>query len=323
MKLVLDQGVELHALNHTTVFCTCTRKSSCKHEATRAAEEFGVPITVKNVTEEFLRVIENPRHGYGSNVNPCIDCRILLMRSARELMEEIGARFAVTGEVLGERPMSQRRDTMRLIEREAGLENLVVRPLCAHALDPSIPEREGWADREKFMGITGRRRTPQIELAREFGLNDYPCPAGGCRLTEPGFSWRMRDLLAHEGLSVNDVQLLKVGRHFRLGPRIRAVVGRNEEENEVLLALSREGDSLLELSGVSGPVAVVRGPAGEPDLRRAAAITAHYTKARDVDVVEVTVRSGRGVSPRQIEVQPARREDVEALMIAVQQHAGE
>ncbi|MFP4177100.1 MAG: hypothetical protein ACLFT2_07710 [Candidatus Brocadiia bacterium] len=165
MKMMLDQGVELHAYNHTTSFCTCTSRSSCRHEAARAADEMGVPLTVENVTEKMLRLIENPPHGYGSEVNPCIDCRILLFSRARTLMEKIGAKFVVTGEVLGERPMSQRLEAMGLIEREAGLEDLVVRPLCAKTLPPTRLERKEWVDRNRLKGITGRRRIPQMELA--------------------------------------------------------------------------------------------------------------------------------------------------------------
>ena len=316
MKLLLDQGVQLHAFNHVTLFCTCTAHSSCKHEATKAAEQFGVPLTVKNVTEELLEVVKNPKHGYGSGVNPCIDCRIMLFRNARRLMEETGAAFIVTGEVLGERPMSQRKDAMRLIERESGLDGLVVRPLCALVLEPSIPEKEGWVDRDKFKAITGRRRLPQMALAKELGIGDYPCPAGGCRLTEPGFAHRMRDLLEHEpDFSVNDVQLLKLGRHYRLSPSVKAVVGRNEAENAALQALRREGDVLLEVADFPGPLTVVRGPAERAELLRAAAITARHSKARNEPVATVCVSDGRSGAREELQVRPAEESDVRSQMV--------
>jgi hypothetical protein len=312
MKLLLDQGVELHALNHTTIFCTCTARASCKHEALKAADEFGVPISVRNVTEEFLRVIANPRYGYGSGVNPCIDCRIMLLRSARALMPEVGAAFVATGEVLGERPMSQRRDAMYLIERQAGLQGLVVRPLCAQALEPSIPEREGWVDRARFKAITGRGRRPQIELAGQIGVRDYPCPAGGCRLTEPGFSRRMKDLMAHEGLSLDDVRLLRVGRHFRLAPAARLVVARDEEENRHVRALARPGDRLLEAEGVSGPLSLLRGDGGADAVAMAARVTARYGRGRELQTVSVSVG---GPTAERICVAPASDEEVERLRV--------
>jgi tRNA U34 2-thiouridine synthase MnmA/TrmU len=316
MELVLEQRIELHALNHVTAFCTCTRRSSCKHEAAKAAEECAVPISVRNVTEEFLRIIEDPPHGYGSRVNPCIDCRILLMRNARGLMAEVGARFVVTGEVLGERPMSQRREAMELIEREAGLEGLVVRPLCARALQPSVPEEKGWVDRSRFMAITGRRRIPQMELAAKLGVRDYPCPAGGCRLTDPGFAARMRDLLRYDRpLEVNDVQLLRVGRHFRLSRSVKAVVGRDEKENEVLGRLREPEDASLELCDVPGPMTILRGTAGGEETELAGALTARYSKARDLAEVSVSVRCGDKDAPRRIRVRPARDEQIDAMKI--------
>lgn len=288
MKMMLDQGIELHAYNHTTAFCTCTSRKSCKHEAVKAAEEFDIPLEVVNVTQKFLRVIESPEHGYGSGVNPCLDCRIMLFRGARELMEKIGARFVVTGEVLGERPMSQRREAMDLIEREAGLEGKVVRPLCAQAMDPTIPEEKGWVDRKKMKRITGRRRVPQMELAEEIGIGDYPCPAGGCRLTDPGYAARMEDLLEYAApLSVNDVQLLKFGRHFRLADDVKVIVGRDEEENKCVDHLARDEDYRVELAETTGPLTLVRGRPCPKQLQLAGAITVRYSSCRDEERVPV------------------------------------
>jgi len=312
MKLLLEQGVELHALNHVTVFCTCTRRSSCKHEAVKAAEEFGVPITVRNVTEEFLQVVGSPKHGYGSGINPCIDCRIMLFRAARKLMEEIGARFVATGEVVGERPMSQARHVMRLIEKESRLLGLVVRPLSAWVLEPSIPEKEGWVDRSKFKAITGRRRKPQMDLARELDIHDYPCPAGGCRLTDPGFARRMRDLMENEGLSLENVVLLRVGRHFRLGPSAKLVIGRDEQENRHIRRLARDGDHLLEAEGVMGPLSLARGALDEELLRLAAQIAARYSKGRNSQKLTVKVAGPRAFC---VSVQPAADGQIAKLRI--------
>ena len=316
MKMMLDQGIELHAYNHTTAFCTCTSRSSCRHEAVKAAQEFDVPLSVHNVTEEFLRIIEEPDHGYGSGVNPCIDCRIMLFRGARRLMEQIGGRFVVTGEVLGERPMSQRRDAMDHIEKESGLEGLVLRPLCAKALEPTVPEKEGWVEREKLEDITGRRRVPQIELAEELGINDYPCPAGGCRLTDPGYAARMRDLLEHNRpLQVNDVQLLKFGRHFRLDGRAKVIVGRDEDENKMIDRLSRPEDHKVELAAIPGPLTIVRGEPGAEHLRTASAMTARYSKARERESVDVCHWQNNRENATMITVAPARDEEIAPLRI--------
>ena len=181
VKLVLDQGIQVEALNYVTPFCQCNRKGRC--EAARVADEFGIPCKTIAVTDEFFELIRHPKHGYGSGMNPCLDCRILMFSRARQRMEETGADFVFTGEVLGERPMSQRRDAMRIIERESGLEGRLLRPLSAKLLPPTHPEQEGLVDREKLLSISGRSRKPQMALAKELGIYDYPCPAGGSSST--------------------------------------------------------------------------------------------------------------------------------------------
>ena len=193
IKVMLEQGVEVEALNFVSVFCTCTPKSSSCSAARSAVRQLGVPLKALNTSKQFLEVVKSPKHGYGRNLNPCLDCRILMFRQARTYLRKTGASFVITGEVLGERPMSQRREAMKLIEAEAGLEGLVVRPLSAALLEPTIPEQKGWIDRSRLLKIRGRSRKPQIELARTYGLTDYPCPAGGCLLTDAGFAGRMMD----------------------------------------------------------------------------------------------------------------------------------
>lgn len=316
VRLMQEQDVELRAINFMSVFCTCTPKGSSCTAAQAAVRQLGVDLKTVNTSREFLEVVKDPAHGYGSEVNPCIDCRIMMFRKARGYMEEVGARFLVTGEVVGERPMSQRRQVMKLIEREAGLEGLVVRPLCARHLEPSIPEKEGWVDRREFLDIKGRNRTPQIELAEELNIRDYPCPAGGCRLTDPGFAARMRDLMRHRpDFGLNDVQLLRFGRHFRLSPDAKAVVGRNEDDNIRLRDLCRDEDRLLELSEMTGPLTVVRGGADERAIRLSAAITARYSKARSLPRAKVTVSDGRGEAVDEIEVSPADDGRVREFMV--------
>jgi len=306
-KLVLDQGVEVHALHFTSLFAP-----GGERQARSAAEQFRIPLTVENVTDELLALVRTPRYGHGSGVNPCIDCRIMELRRARRHLEPLAASFFITGEVLGQRPMSQRKDTMKLIERQAGLEGLVLRPLCALALEPSIPELEGWVDRQKLLGITGRRRVEQMRLAAALGITDYPSPAGGCRLTEPNYAARMRDLLGHDELIVDNVLLLEVGRHFRLGPSAKLVVGRIEEENGRIQELIRDGDYLLDALGVSGPLSLARGAFDEDLLRLAARITVRYGKGRSLSEVPVQVT---GPASFTFTVPPAQDEELEPLRV--------
>ena len=315
-KVILEQGIEIEAMSFVSPFCTCTPKTSSCSAARSAVRQLGIDLKAVSTTSEFLEVVKNPKHGYGKNLNPCIDCRILIFRKAGDYMRESGASFIITGEVLGERPMSQRRPAMMLIEREAGLEGLIVRPLSAALLKPSLPEKEGWIDREKLLDIQGRSRKPQIQLAAHYGLTDYPCPAGGCLLTDPAFAVRMRDLMQfNPDFSLNDVNLLKVGRHFRLGPATKVVVGRHEEENERISSLSTEGDTLLELKDFPGPLTLVRGPVSEDDLTLAASITARYSKARNLDRVGVTVSDKDGTQTRELQVPHSDEESLTELLI--------
>ncbi|MDW7711719.1 MAG: hypothetical protein SCH98_14725 [Deferrisomatales bacterium] len=294
VKMMVDQGVEVVALNFMTPFCNCTAKSSsCKHEASRVARELGIPIRVRAKGMDYLKMVENPRHGYGRGMNPCIDCRIFMHREAVELMAEEGASFLVTGEVLGQRPMSQRRETLRVIERESGTENLILRPLSARHFEPTLPEREGWVDRGKLLAIEGRSRKEQIRLAEELGVSDYPCPAGGCLLTDADFAEKIRDLFRHKpGYDLRDVRLLRTGRHFRLRPGLKVVVGRNQEENEALERGVAEGDALLAGVDFKGPSALVREPLEPGDAEVIGRVLLRYAH-RESGTVAVQAAGGR------------------------------
>jgi tRNA U34 2-thiouridine synthase MnmA/TrmU len=317
IRLIMDQGIEVSAFNVVTSFCCCTpREASCSAART-AVEQLGIELKVVNVTDEFLPVVANPKHGYGSGMNPCLDCRILMFRKAKEYMDEIGASFVVTGEVLGQRPMSQRRDAMRLIDRESGLDGYVVRPLSAALLNPTVPEQKGWVDRERLLGVNGRSRKPQMELAEGMGIKDYPCPAGGCLLTDPIFAVRVRDLLGHVGeLRKEDIGLLKLGRHFRLSPRAKAAVGRDQDENHKLANQLRDGDYALEVSGQPGPLTLVRGEVTDGELEVAASITSRYGKSGGrADTTVLCRRVGNG-SVTNMRVEPVDREWIRSLMIS-------
>jgi hypothetical protein len=209
-------------------------------------------------------------------MNPCIDCRILFFQKSKELMEENGASFIITGEVMGQRPMSQFRRQMDLIEKEAGLDGLVVRPLSARLLPPTIPEKNGWISRERMLDIAGRSRKPQMALAKDLGINDYPCAAGGCLLTDPEFANRIRDLIKHDELDMQNIDLLKAGRYFRLTPSAKLIVGRNENENKMLTLLAKEGDYIFEPVTINGPTAVGKGPFSQKLLEVACQIVARY-----------------------------------------------
>ena len=260
-------------------------------------------------------MIRRPRFGYGSGANPCLDCRIMTLRKAKARMEAIGAQFVFTGEVLGQRPMSQRRDTLRIVERESGLDGLLLRPLSAQLLPPTVPEQEGWVDRVRLLDLSGRSRKPQIELALRWGIADYPQPAGGCFLTDKTLARRIFDLRSHgkeENLSKEDLILSKVGRHFRLSDSVKVIVGRREGENDFLQRYA-EGRWTLEAADVPGPLALVEGELSPEAARQAAALVARYSDGKTEERVEVHI--SRGEEAYIVVVSPADDARIEAWRI--------
>ncbi|MCM0081022.1 hypothetical protein L4X63_05415 [Geomonas sp. Red32] len=317
VKVLLEQGIAVEALNFTSPFCTCTGKNAgCKSEAVRVAEEFKIPIKVMHKGADYLEIVRNPKHGYGKGLNPCIDCRIFLLKKAKEYMEEIGADFVFTGEVLGQRPMSQRRDTLRVIERESGLEGLLLRPLSAKHFSPTIPEQEGWVDREKLLSIQGRSRKEQMDLAEELDVKNYPCPAGGCLLTELSFVPKIRDVFDHtDGLNMRDFRLLKLGRHFRIGDRTKVILGRNEGENEMLERSVQAGEATLHwLDGMS-PLAAVMGESSEELLVLTGRLLLRYAKIEPGTAARIAVNCDG--AERELTVEgPLDEEEAKSLMVA-------
>jgi len=282
-KLILDQGCEVIGLHFKIPFCKINIKKSFP--------DLGIKITEVDLGEEFLKLIRNPHYGFGSNMNPCIDCKILMFSKARELMSEWGAKFIVTGEVLGQRPMSQNKQALKLIKYRSGLDDLLLRPLSAQFFPPSLAEKEGWVKREKLLDFNGRMRTPQMRLARDLGLNNYATPAGGCLLTDPGFSKRLMELLAHDELSLENLELLKIGRHFRLGKTTRLVVGRDEKENNRLSGLARAGDYLFSpQKDLAGPTCLARGLINQELIALSSQITSAYTDGAGLEKIEVFYR---------------------------------
>ena len=296
-RMIVDQGIDLYAIHFTSPFCTCDRAvhrsgAGCHSQARIVAERLGIPIQTVSKGEEYLDIVRSPRHGRGKGMNPCIDCRIFTLRKAKEYMETIGASFLVTGEVLGQRPMSQRDDAMRIIEKYSGCADIIVRPLSARHLSPSLPEREGWIDREQFLGLTGRSRKEQMRLAQEWEIGDYPCPAGGCLLTDRTFSVKVRDLVENEpDFGMFEVNLLKFGRHFRVGS-VKAVVAKSEEENRRLEAFCQGKVPVYVSESHPGPSVVVLGGNPEDRMDTLSRILTRYSKADQPGPYEV-----REVSP--------------------------
>ena len=316
IRVVLEQGIEVEAINFITPFCTCSPKGNGCHISKKVAINLGISLHIENVSREYLNVIKYPRYGYGKNLNPCIDCRIFMFKKAAEFMKSRGASFIITGEVLGERPMSQRRDAMSIIERDAGLRGLIVRPLSAKLLSQTIPEREGWINREKLLGLQGRSRKPQISLARQWGIFEYACPAGGCLLTDPVFARRLRDLMSEKrDITLNDIHLLKIGRHFRVSHTTRVIVGRNEQENEKLMTFVEKGDWVIRKSDLPGPTTVVRGDIDENLKRIAASLTASYGKGKNLDTIAVKIKRIPEGKEEMLSVDPFRQDEITKFLI--------
>lgn len=269
-RLLLDQGIAVHAINFTTPFCTCTPKSrGCASIITAARQLGDIPLQRVALGDEYIDIIRKPRFGYGKGINPCLDCRIFKIKIAFEYMKEIGASFLFTGEVLGQRPMSQHRRALNLIDRESGVTDLILRPLSANHFQPSLPEKEGWVDRNALLAIKGRSRKDQMTLAQDMGINDYPCPAGGCLLTDKIFSQRLKDYFEHTPKpTAKDMALLKIGRHFRLENGDKIIIARNEKECTNMTSLNRNDFFMLIPENFSGPTVILQGTDRESALEK-------------------------------------------------------
>jgi tRNA-specific 2-thiouridylase len=280
-RLVMDQGIEVVGLHFTSLFASKKEKLRGL-QAVRTAEELGIRLLTVDKGDEFLEIVKKPAHGYGKNMNPCIDCRIFMLRKTKGMMEHEGAGFVITGEVLGQRPMSQRRETIALIERESGLASRILRPLSARLFPPSAPEMEGIVDREKLLNLSGRSRRGQYELVEKYGIKEFGYPGGGCLLTEPIFSCRLRDLFAHDpNFTTDDVALLSVGRHFRFGQETTLIVGRDQEENARLQASCPPSYVRLFPIGFKGPFGLLKGKVNAEFIGLAANIMARYGKVTE------------------------------------------
>lgn len=297
IRIMQEQGIEVEALNFKTLF-TC-----CQDQSGQAARELGVRMTIIGQEDDYLDLVRRPKFGYGKGANPCVDCRIYMFEKAKRFMEQTGAQFIISGEVVGQRPMSQKRDDLETIAFHAGLEDLLLRPLSAKRLPPTRPEREGLVDRERLYDFCGRSRKPLIRLAEQFGLKQIPSPSTGCALTEQFFSKKVFDLIRTGTEARWDFEILKFGRHFRMDQRTKVVVGRNERDNDFFQYAHQAEDAsstaLLTPENFAGPRALLIGPRTDRALEFAAGLVMRYSKRFEDDSprVNVDVRSESWLMP--------------------------
>lgn len=277
-KVLMDQGIDVIAVSFKTPFFGPER-------AAQAARDIGIPLLVRDITVPHLEIVRSPRYGYGAHMNPCIDCHGLMVQEALKIVRAAGFDFIFTGEVLNERPMSQTRNSLRAVAKLSGAPDLLLRPLSARLLPETAPERMGLVRRAMLLDIQGRSRTRQLALAEHYGIKEFPTPAGGCVLTDANFSRKLKELFHQDSkVSVKDIELLKVGRHFRIQGR-KVIIGRNKDENQVLRKWTGEHDILLSAEHVPGPVALVCG-GGPPELLSVVAgICVRYSDARHADTI--------------------------------------
>ena len=329
VKIMHNQGIHVHAVNFHTGFCFAdTRRADRRKDkdkpvsggasdAKSAVAGTDIPLEVVDISKGYLEVIHHPQYGYGKNVNPCVDCRIHMFSLARDMMEQYEADFVFTGEVLGQRPKSQHMKQLGIVAEQSGLGDRLLRPLSAQLLPETLPEREGWVDRDKLFGFHGRNRKPQMELAAELGIDGYPQPAGGCCfLTDPAYGRRVKDLWQNsikDELEWDDYLLLKTGRHLRVKPDLKVIVGRDEGEN---MFLEQYAKFMIQLEpiDINGPVTVVDRTISEEDLMIAARLTACYSSHRNIeDAVNLVIRDEK--TERTVSVKPFSREEANKWLI--------
>ncbi len=320
-KVIQEQGVHVEGINFFTGFCVeghthAIRKKERarpkRNNALWVAEQLGIKLHIVDIVEPYKEVVFNPRHGYGANLNPCLDCKIFMVNKAHEWLRQHSFDFIITGEVVGQRPMSQRKDTMPVVSKESGSGDLLLRPLCAKNLPETLPEREGWVKREQLYDFSGRSRKPQMALAERFGLKDYAQPAGGCCfLTDAQYASKLADLWRARGskqYEMDDIMLLKVGRHLRPRPHFKLIISREEGEGNYLQGYRKQYVSIKTVSH-PGPLALIDGEAGDEDIELAARLVARYSQGRDAPEVELEVADREGNS-RLLRVRPMPAHEV-------------
>ncbi len=287
MKLIIDQGIDVIALNLDIGFGSV--KSRREHMQ-NMCDQVGAELRILDIKDQYIRdILFNPKYGYGKNLNPCIDCHGNMFRIARDLMDEWGASFLISGEVVGQRPMSQRREALEIVTNLSETQDLLLRPMSAKVLPPTLPEREGWVDRERLLGIVGRNRETQLKMAEEIGLKDFEKPGGGCLLTDENFSNKIKEFIKYDTFEVSDIQLLKYGRHLRLPDGAKLVIGRHKEDNEMIEAAITPKYRKIKLLNAIGPISAISANATKSDRELAAKLTATYGKTDPDKEYEVAV----------------------------------
>ena len=291
IKMMQEQGFDVSAVAIKTPFCDFDCGRGCGFEIRERADDLDVNLKTVYLGDEYIEMLKHPKHGIGAGFNPCIDCRSMMFDAAKKHMEEIGAEFIISGEVLGQRPMSQHAPALRTIENESDLVGKIVRPLSAALLPETDPEKDGLIKRENLGMIRGRTRRNQLDMAKKYGIENPPNAGGGCLLTEPHFGIKAKDLFSHtKNPTINDIDLLKIGRHFRLDEETKFIVGRNKDENEMIKAISLPGDILLEAKDFVGPVSILRGSNAKKHLKFASSITLRYSDAPNDEQAIVSIK---------------------------------
>ena len=321
VRVIQEQGIHVEGINFFTGFCVeghthairkKDRDKPKRNNALWAAEQLGIKLHIVDIIEEYKDVVISPKHGYGANLNPCLDCKVFMVRKAREWMEQHGFDFIITGEVVGQRPMSQRKDTMPVVQIESGVEDRLLRPLSAKNLPETLPEREGWVEREELHDFSGRSRKPQLALAKSFGFRDWATPAGGCCfLTDAHYSSRLADLWQSRGsrdYEMDDIMLLKVGRHLRPRPNFKLIIGREEGENRFMEGYRKRFVHLVPVSH-TGPLVLVDGELQEGDLELAARLAARFSQGRDAPRVSLQA-IGLDGTIRELDVAPMTANEI-------------
>ena len=307
VKLIQDQDIEVLGVAFETPFFSAKK-------AQESAERIGLPLITLNITDAHMTMLKAPRYGYGKNMNPCIDCHTLMLNNAGRVMEESGADFIFTGEVLGQRPMSQNRQSLHMVAKNSGYGDYILRPLSAKRLPETKPEKERKIDRAKLLDITGRGRKRQLELAAYYNIKEYSTPAGGCLLTDPIFSRRLKELFHQQpDFTIRDAELLKVGRHFRIASSCKIIAGRNSFENGTILHLADNDDVIIHAANYPGPTVLVPRGCDDNSLSIAASICALYSNAPVEEEVVTTCKTG-GLT-KHIMTKAANRQDIEKWRI--------
>ena len=292
IKMMQEQGFDVSAVAIKTPFCDFDCGRGCGFEIRERADDLDVNLKTVYLGDEYIEMLKHPKHGIGAGFNPCIDCRSMMFDAAKKHMEEIGAEFIISGEVLGQRPMSQHAPALRTIEKESDLVGKIVRPLSAALLPETDPEKDGLIKRENLGMIRGRTRRGQLDMAKKYGIENPPNAGGGCLLTEPHFGIKAKDLFSHtKNPTINDIDLLKIGRHFRLDEETKFIVGRNKDENEMIKAIALPGDILLEAKDFVGPVSILRGSNAKQHLKFASSITLRYSDAPNNEQAIVSIKN--------------------------------